>query len=288
MDADRSYLRRSATESDLPWRPPVALRHITDGTSCFSESRPPVRTRNKPSSRSFHLHYAALPKTHACSDAEIFPEAFRKRRWRFQPFCRSSYSLVRLLGFACPCSSGGDADTKHTLLLFLLGAFCSKNSFWPGSYLESMAEREGFEPSIEFPLYTLSKRAPSTTRPSLRGLRMNVGKIARELQSNMRGHSNRVTLGAREQLFGALQSAGFGVLASIRYNSRQRRAGRHIVSLGMPLIAKFIRCKIHLPAVDVHFSFAEMLWFHACTADFAAPFSTGAPTRLPHSVQEPS
>ena len=32
-----------------------------------------------------------------------------------------------------------------------------------------MAEREGFEPSIEFPLYTLSKRAPSTTRPSLRG-----------------------------------------------------------------------------------------------------------------------
>ena len=31
-----------------------------------------------------------------------------------------------------------------------------------------LAEREGFEPSIEFPLYTLSKRAPSTTRPSLR------------------------------------------------------------------------------------------------------------------------
>jgi hypothetical protein len=32
-----------------------------------------------------------------------------------------------------------------------------------------VAEREGFEPSIRFPLYTLSKRAPSTTRPSLRG-----------------------------------------------------------------------------------------------------------------------
>src|SRR5580698_7975771 len=30
-----------------------------------------------------------------------------------------------------------------------------------------MAERQGFEPWIEFPLYTLSKRAPSTTRPSL-------------------------------------------------------------------------------------------------------------------------
>ena len=30
-----------------------------------------------------------------------------------------------------------------------------------------MAEREGFEPSIRFPVYTLSKRAPSTTRPPL-------------------------------------------------------------------------------------------------------------------------
>jgi hypothetical protein len=39
-----------------------------------------------------------------------------------------------------------------------------------------MAEREGFEPPLEFPLNTLSKRAPSATRPSLRG----VGKILRD------------------------------------------------------------------------------------------------------------
>jgi hypothetical protein len=32
-----------------------------------------------------------------------------------------------------------------------------------------MAERVGFEPTLEFPLNTLSKRAPSTTRPSLPG-----------------------------------------------------------------------------------------------------------------------
>ena len=31
-----------------------------------------------------------------------------------------------------------------------------------------LAERVGFEPTLEFPLNTLSKRAPSTTRPSLR------------------------------------------------------------------------------------------------------------------------
>ncbi len=31
-----------------------------------------------------------------------------------------------------------------------------------------MAERVGFEPTLEFPLNTLSKRAPSATRPPLR------------------------------------------------------------------------------------------------------------------------
>src|SRR4051812_9204212 len=37
---------------------------------------------------------------------------------------------------------------------------------WTG--IMKLAEREGFEPSVEFPLHTLSKRAPSTTRTSLR------------------------------------------------------------------------------------------------------------------------
>ena len=33
---------------------------------------------------------------------------------------------------------------------------------------QGLAEGEGFEPSIRLPVYTLSKRAPSATRPSLR------------------------------------------------------------------------------------------------------------------------
>src|ERR1017187_3405710 len=33
-----------------------------------------------------------------------------------------------------------------------------------------MAERVGFEPTVEFPQHTLSKRAPSTTRTPLRAL----------------------------------------------------------------------------------------------------------------------
>ena len=40
-------------------------------------------------------------------------------------------------------------------------------------YLFYLAEREGFEPSIELPLYTLSRRAPSTTRTSLRVFRIS-------------------------------------------------------------------------------------------------------------------
>src|ERR1700730_7928060 len=48
---------------------------------------------------------------------------------------------------------------------------------------ESVAERERFEPSIEFPLYTLSKRAPSTTRPSLRG-----GQLCRGGQTAFSGY----------------------------------------------------------------------------------------------------
>ena len=39
--------------------------------------------------------------------------------------------------------------------------------------LLDLAERVGFEPTVGFPLHTLSKRAPSTTRTSLRVFRIN-------------------------------------------------------------------------------------------------------------------
>ena len=43
-----------------------------------------------------------------------------------------------------------------------------KNIMFSMDYIPILAEREGFEPSIRFPAYTLSKRAPSATRPPLR------------------------------------------------------------------------------------------------------------------------
>src|SRR5271157_2929909 len=71
-----------------------------------------------------------------------------------------------------------------------------------------MAEREGFEPSIEFPLYTLSKRAPSTTRPSLRrgGSHQNSMRAARDrrMENVARCPISRRTL----LLFPALALAG--------------------------------------------------------------------------------
>src|SRR5215510_1884305 len=52
-----------------------------------------------------------------------------------------------------------------------------------------LAERVGFEPTVEFPLHTLSKRAPSTTRTSLR-LRINElraawNSVAQDAPSNL-------------------------------------------------------------------------------------------------------
>ena len=41
--------------------------------------------------------------------------------------------------------------------------------------LDYLAEGVGFEPTIRFPVYTLSKRAPSATRPSLQ--RKTVGAL---------------------------------------------------------------------------------------------------------------
>src|SRR3954464_4670725 len=45
------------------------------------------------------------------------------------------------------------------------------------TYCVGLAERVGFEPTVEFPLHTLSKRAPSTTRTSLPSTRLIVRSL---------------------------------------------------------------------------------------------------------------
>jgi hypothetical protein len=66
--------------------------------------------------------------------------------------------LYRIARIAAICS-----DSQSNAAEFLCSADC-------------VAEREGFEPPIRFPVYTLSKRAPSATRPSLRRLSGNYCK----------------------------------------------------------------------------------------------------------------
>ncbi len=59
------------------------------------------------------------------------------------------------------------------IALALLPAPSYAQRFWQagtGNWFDAisrMAERVGFEPTVRFPAHTLSKRAPSATRPSL-------------------------------------------------------------------------------------------------------------------------
>ncbi len=71
---------------------------------------------------------------------------------------RPAYS--RKLGFRTP---------KTSIPFKLLESFQMK--------IEGMAERKGFEPLRRFPAYTLSRRAPSTTRPSLRMQRAGRARV---------------------------------------------------------------------------------------------------------------
>ena len=62
--------------------------------------------------------------------------------------------------------SYGRVDWRNRLR-FRLAFQSAACGFKPSALTETMAEREGFEPSIGFLLYTLSRGAPSATRPSL-------------------------------------------------------------------------------------------------------------------------
>ena len=48
----------------------------------------------------------------------------------------------------------------------------------------ALAEREGFEPSMRFLPYSLSRGAPSTTRPSLQNMEMDYSRITDQVNRN--------------------------------------------------------------------------------------------------------
>src|SRR5258708_3018694 len=77
----------------------------------------------------------------------------------------------RTLCYGCPSSLSGERDDKIASHTAPEMVFTVWTTVWMASKLlkpKGLAERVGFEPTLEFPLNTLSKRAPSATRPSLR------------------------------------------------------------------------------------------------------------------------
>ena len=61
------------------------------------------------------------------------------------------------------------------------------------------AESEGFEPSIELPLYSISSAAPSTTRPALHRLNGADENVAGHCQQTFMRPSHRITIHWRQE-----------------------------------------------------------------------------------------
>ena len=108
-----------------------------------------------------------------------------------------------------------------------------------------MAERVGFEPTIPVKVYTLSKRAPSATRPSLRK-KLRGSSHCTGVQAACRGHV-RFTAGAREP-------------PAFR-NGRSMRLSQHGFGFGKSL-SYFVQ-RLALPMAFVVFQRHETAAVHA-------------------------
>src|SRR5215469_8255278 len=82
-----------------------------------------------------------------------------------------------------PQDNGGQGRPRQDIMNAKSSHFCwGFGCRWTLAELV-LAEGVGFEPTIRFPVYTLSKRAPSATRPSLRAtlpFRRTGGRGARQ------------------------------------------------------------------------------------------------------------
>ena len=126
-------------------------------------------------------------KTRSCTSSLARTTA---RDWQvFQRRCRRKPSRLSAAGQVCndcfpcasvqrkwPCGRRGLTEEFGPIATCKARRFKREdlsNRRRPSRRRAKLAEREGFEPSVEFPLHTLSKRAPSTTRTSLRLFRIS-------------------------------------------------------------------------------------------------------------------
>ena len=113
-------------------------------------------------SRYFHAEVVSAAAVHFVTRA-------RKRRVPVEaPACPAASYEARFN----PAENGGCFEGRPSL------AF--ENESETSSVQRRVAEGAGFEPAIRFPVYTLSRRAPSTTRPPVR--RAAYGVHARDFQ----------------------------------------------------------------------------------------------------------
>ena len=90
-----------------------------------------------------------------------------------------------------------------------------------------MAEGEGFEPSIRFPAYTLSKRAPSATRPPLHRVFLDAQNKSprRRKLTEARGRRNGYYAAMRMFFYIGLILLGLGFFAAATENASHALPG---------------------------------------------------------------
>ena len=124
-----------------------------------------------------------------------------------------------------------DALSGQTLTLRLTGEGVSRRSATrapaaPRGRVAGLAEREGFEPSRRFPAYTLSRRAPSTTRPPLRAggqnhLRRRFASLPAERAPIVRVPTNRRKFAHRQiGAFAASSQGGRPITPTLKQATR--------------------------------------------------------------------
>src|SRR5688572_25858649 len=98
-------------------------------------------------------------------------------------------------------------------------------------------------------------------------------------ERSLRGR--RKTAGLAQIFLRLLERDALGVFAGRALGARKSRAGVDVVYRAVVLVTEAVRDDVDGPGVDRLVALCVIFGFHY-------GFSTGARTRLPHSVQEPS
>ena len=164
LDANPGFLFKFGSERGVdslrsPCGPPLAVQNAGVLSNPVEASRPSRRCAMQKKAwtriQAFSLNLAVREGLIRCAHP-----AGRRWRSKTQAFCRTLSRLLAPLGSA-PCKKKPGRESRLSLL--------------------NLAVREGFEPSIHFRVYTLSRRAPSATQTPHRFVVDNALRCRRSL-----------------------------------------------------------------------------------------------------------